>query len=287
MDRTIVWAGVAIAAALGACSFKEVDAGSPSGGSGGSGSTSTSTTTSSGGLTTSTGTTSASSSGSTSTSGSTGSGGMPPPQSIGCGASTCQAPDQMCCLPDETCVPAGSDCGSPGAVLLFCDDASDCASGEACCAPHPKDPAPTFACGPAPCAFAETCAPGGECASDGLSCVDDASSPTGAACVPTSVSVACGAADCSGAQPVCCWDPGAATGGCTAAGDPCAVLALGCTSAGDCGAGYACCAGGAGSTCKGVCEPSEARLCLTAADCAAGGTCVIDPGYPDGVGTCQ
>jgi hypothetical protein len=203
-----------------------------------------------------------------------------------CGDSSCAVPDEACCAGLLQCIPAdgvcvcGTECDSSDEISLRCDDAVDCDAGEGCCAGELE-----YECRTLPCAI-EVCVDGGACSGQ-RRCVLGGGSATGHVCVEPGV-VGCGAADCSGATPACCWDNLAQTGSCGADGPgACEGLVLTCASPSDCNAGESCCVVAEGASCKSACGGVETPLCDLDSECAAGTTCVQLPGYPVGARSCQ
>lgn len=105
-------------------------------------------------------------------------------------------------------------------------------------------------------------------------------------------SVPCGDMECSGASPICCWDPGNQTGFCSASATACSMDALGCVSGADCG-GAQCCAGAMRSLCLPSCADAEMLVfCADVSECppVAGKTASCeateDPSLPFATGYC-
>jgi hypothetical protein len=186
------------------------------------------------------------------------------PGAIACGEATCKTDGEICCLDPAAkngrCVarPAGAlpgDLCGALPVTMACDDAADCAGGNACCIEDISSGDVTFhahECGPFPCNVEEVCVTGGPCLKTGWRCEERASDLyTGGVCLFDDHGVGCGPRRCSGDAAICCWDGAKGEGRCVASSDDCIVRdesgmavredlsALGCRSAADCG-GYTC-----------------------------------------------
>jgi len=165
-----------------------------------------------------------------------------------------------------------AELGGDEAVVLFCDDSSDCGAGEQCClGNHWAGPGPLgAACLASTCPDHVACTPGGSCPA-GLRCEPANYGAEHGSCQPESPGAACGATRCAGGTPVCCQDLAAGTARCAASPGDCTVEEgpYRCRNRRDCGGQYVCCAQmPAGSYCMGVCPgPALGVLCDTVADC--------------------
>jgi hypothetical protein len=277
--------------------------GTSSTGSGGAGTGAGSTTTATGATSSTTTSTTGTGTGSSS---STGTGGpTSTPGTVQCGNTVCDLTTDKCCIDAQqngTCVPNDgmNTCATPSLVSMRCDDDADCGNNQVCCADvtglsyYYACAAPAMGPQSSTCALGESCIPGGTCATSGLTCVTQPKSQTGAICASDHAAPDCGGTPCSGADPVCCWDPNQSTGTCVASGTICPGLTstLRCTQPSDCGSGYACCLrfGTNDETfCAGNCDMNPV-ICAGASDCPAlAPMCAEDQSgnLPAGVKSCQ
>lgn len=200
---------------------------------------------------------------------------------VHCGDQTCVVGESRCWMPQggaPRCVSQSeasgfAQSGREEDAVIACDDASDCAEGEICCAgqyrggtgPH------MHLCNEGPCDVAIACAVPSDCPK-GLYCKK---LETGFGhCEVAEPGVQCGTSRCTGATPVCCWNPGTGKGRCIAEEGSEAACSgddeerLRCRGKGDCG-GYHCCVMMLSQTeCHSTCPgPSLTVACQTMADC--------------------
>lgn len=198
---------------------------------------------------------------------------------VACGDGRCVAGEESCVIvpgAPPRCVRQSferpADLGGDEAVVLFCDDSSDCAAGEHCClGNHWAGPGPLgAACLAGTCPDAIACSPGARCP-PGLRCEPAVYGAAHGSCQPERPGAACGATRCAGATPICCQSLEAGTARCVATPDDCTPEEgpYRCRNRGDCGGHYVCCAQmPAGSYCMGVCPgPALGVLCDSVADC--------------------
>jgi hypothetical protein len=273
---------------------------------------STTNTASSSTASSSTATLSATSTTTTASGSSSSGGGVTTPGKIQCGASACDLSTQKCCYDTQAntgqCVPNDgmTTCANQNEISATCDDESDCAAGDVCCADTANGSYSFVACEQPPtgpngttCKLGEVCILGGACS--GLQCkADMQAKPSGASCVSDHPGASCGAQTCSGSMPVCCWNYATPPGDGSCAQSTCPPpsastndLTLACTAPSDCATGYVCCFVGIGSVsyCTGACDPQNGlMLCSSAADCPTSApNCIVDPGtsLPTGVKHCS
>ena len=243
---------------------------------------------------------------------------------VACQSAACSAPSEVCCSAAVQGTPvtwcASSDAwrgkpdyaGADGAGIAFqahaaclasqpagvrdaveagsvaaaaCDDSSDCAAGEVCCAELLGDTITVTRCVPpgevgTTCYSPELCRRG-TCRTGDTSCrVGPGCEPNDSAChglcENTSVAVPCGGSSCSGASGLCCMEGD--KGSCVASASDCSVdvakhrAAWPCTTDAHCGSGMTCCvvqAGMRGASCRFVCNgPLDAAACTKDGDCA-------------------
>ena len=206
-------------------------------------------------------------------------------RSVQCGNETCIAGETSCIRlegkPPKCAAKDDRDgyarYGKMEDAIVDCDDDSDCAGGEHCCAgqywggtgPH------MHMCEKEQCAEAISCVVPTDCPA-GLKCrtLDSGDGH----CEPADPGAQCGATRCNGASPVCCWNNATQRGTCIA--DPRETeecrgedeSRLRCRGRRDCG-GYDCCLEMVnGTDCWSSCPgPSLGVACETMADCPAEG----------------
>ena len=191
--------------------------------------------------------------------------------SVACGGRAC-TPGEKCCvgIEDTSCVPDDGTRYCPDRAAQFtamtCDEADDCATGQACCAEYTAEGTKAFYCGEPPCSHHEACRPGGRC-QPGLRCQAESGDEAGGRCVVSEPRARCGGFSCEGDAPECCYSHAAELATCVAAGacDRDAAFAFQCSSRADC-AGYFCCREPGGYACAGRCDSGSA-LCVTVDDC--------------------
>lgn len=226
---------------------------------------------------------------------------------------------EVCCQDGagRHCIPDREEkaCLERGGTVSHCDETSDCAKGELCCAGRvePSDAVLAACVTPARCdrpwdrpggygiPAAEVCRRGGTCGRPDDVCIDDTTSVvfnlSGGRCVSSRARVACGEGrDCPADRPWCYWNEQLRRGECIPRGAwmyEDGVLA--CDGTADCNDGAVCCGGGSMTTsyCGHGCDPELAyapRLCRALADCAGYAdrpvSCDREEDLPDGLGTC-
>lgn len=227
---------------------------------------------------------------------------------VACGDSRCRVPGEICVLlsspantraPSWQCLP--SDRKLDDEQRFACDDASDCAGGQACCLGL-ESAFVAYGCSPrsgarANCAL-ESCV-----AEGGLPC------PVGQACRAGTCAPADARATCTGDQrcpasaPICVWANANAR---CASDSPLAELSaprpkqlrMSCASNEDCGAGLRCCTNALGdaTSCRVACDlANNLQLCRRDADCRGANSAkrrclpaqTVNPGhFPDWVRAC-
>lgn len=231
---------------------------------------------------------------------------------VACGAATCKKGD-LCCADGERskCMPKGreKECWKTGAVV-FCDESSDCAEADRCCAGATDEGMLTTCASKKRCSThwdrpggrmipaVEVCARGGSCKTEGAVCAPAANSNSvsGGQCVSERARVAAceSKSDCPPERPWCFWDSESKRGVCIPRGPWLREEGvLECDSHADCPGGM-CCSGNAQTFCSAVeCYPAlayAAIVCRTAKDCGEYERNVPDCGpeerLPDGLGTC-
>jgi hypothetical protein len=201
----------------------------------------------------------------------------PPPfedRTVACGSRLCHVDREVCCGggATATCAPRVVTQTAPsnaelapqieacnGSLPMFCDDSSDCGSGELCCQEWFASDSDVTQCKKDRCTFTEPCVPERPCRTPGTACF-------GHVCRRTDVHVPCDGQVCTGATPLCCTDPEKGARACVAV---CRTgSALTCTKAADCGNGRYCQGDEARSWCTGAPDIANAAvLCAADADC--------------------
>jgi hypothetical protein len=199
---------------------------------------------------------------------------------VQCGQETCRVRESICVVKEGAaprCVPIAERTqhgqhGKSEDNVIDCDDNSDCAAGEQCCAgqywggtgPH------MHVCTKDRCMEAIACVPASGCPT-GLTCKVG---PGGFGHCEPIPGVQCGNVRCKGATPLCCWDATNRKGRCVAdpgPSNPCTgddEESLRCRGRKDCG-GYDCCRQMVtGTDCWSSCPgPALGVACETFADC--------------------
>ena len=200
---------------------------------------------------------------------------------VACGAARCTVPRETCVLKE----PAGSGGALSWQCLTndreldveqsyACDDASDCADGQACCLGF-QTASVAYACSVRSgtrtnCAL-ESCVEGG-----GAACPAGQVCKAGA-CLPADARATCNGGRCPTSAPICVWAAGAATCASdtagSAAGEPSPnQLRMSCAANQDCGTGLRCCTNALGNatSCRVNCDAANnLQLCERDADCPA------------------
>lgn len=220
------------------------------------------------------------------------------PGEIACGKATCKVGNEVCCSLQGACEPIPKT-GVPGDACeaghtFRCDSRDDCASGELCCWLH-GDPADVTMCIAGRCPETEACYGRSGCAA-GFSCKKQGTENEPGTCVFANPQTQCGKITCSGAKPVCRWNPDDESGACVDSGktEPTETERdVKCSGSADCG-GESCCAAG-GTTWCGACV-NHSVVCKTKADCPAqlgggeklsGCGAVDSPGWAPWLKTCE
>jgi len=200
---------------------------------------------------------------------------------VACGTSRCAVPAEICVSLEPTagtgagfrCVPKGRELEAEQAYA--CDDASDCAEGQACCLGF-ESASLLYAC-------SERSGARANCALEACVEAGGAPCPTGqvckaGVCAPDGARATCnGGQRCPLSAPICVWAKGAAT--CARdrtgpnAGEPSSLeVRMSCSSNRDCGDGLRCCTNALGdsTSCRVNCDyANNQELCLHDADCPA------------------
>ena len=227
---------------------------------------------------------------------------------VACGTSRCAVPAEICVSLAPTagagstfrCVPKGRELEVEQAYA--CDDASDCADGQACCLGL-ESASLTYACSErsgarANCAL-EICVEAG-----GTPCPSGQVCKAGV-CAPDGARATCnGGQRCPLSAPMCVWAKGAAS--CTleptgpSEGEPSSTdVRMSCSSKRDCGDGLRCCTNALGNStsCRVNCDyANNQELCEHDADCPTGGSSMLrclpanfgeSPRFPAWIRFCQ
>ena len=199
---------------------------------------------------------------------------------VACGVSRCRVPGELCVLlgstanaraPSWQCV--ASDRKLEDEQRYACDDASDCAGGQACCLGL-ESAFVAYACSArsgaqANCALESCVTEGGVPCPVGQACREGT-------CAPADARATCnGGQRCPASAPICVWANGNAT---CASDSPLAApsapkpneLRMSCASHEDCGAGLHCCSNALGDAtgCRVACDlANNLQLCRSDADC--------------------
>jgi len=197
---------------------------------------------------------------------------------VACGKSTCRVGPEKCCpLGEGSCVPIGEfaqycKVGDTTTGAVLCDDATDCVPGQVCCWKAADSENEYAECGSKPCQLHEACVNDGSCRA-GWHCQPPHNALVPGMCERDRIEVQCGNTKCTGATPVCCWNPfGPGGERCIGAREACSPhadppgVAIECRGAKDCD-GEQCC-GSFGTTCMGSCTNSSI-ICETERDCPA------------------
>lgn len=189
------------------------------------------------------------------------------PGEIACGRASCKVGKERCCASMGTCVAVGDE--SAAAYCQWgheyrCDSRDDCTAGESCCYLY-GDPANVTMC-MTRCPENQACHGQTGCPTDFV-CKRDRSTNEPGTCVFAKPTTQCGKTTCSGAKPVCRWNPSTTSGKCVDSiqSEPTDdEHDIKCSSRADCG-GESCCMS-AGRTWCGACVNNNV-VCKTKTDC--------------------